>query len=120
MGRGHRACSQPKRRLHCGHREGLAEHYRRRGDPRDTVRQEIAAVLKRQMRVFPVLVGGARMPAEEDLSADLQALCRWNASELPEKYWDVAVQDLIKALETAFAPSAQPRTATPPPARRTW
>lgn len=93
---------------------------RRLDDPRDTVRQEIAAVLKRQMRVFPVLVGGARMPAEEDLSADLQALCRWNASELPEKYWDVAVQDLIKALETAFAPSAQPRTATPPPARRTW
>jgi hypothetical protein len=88
----------------------------------DTVRQEIAAVLKRQMRVFPVLVGGAKMPAEEDLPPDLQALCRRNAIELPEQHWDEAVQKLIKALETAFAPSvAQPVTPTsPPPTRQTW
>jgi hypothetical protein len=87
---------------------------RRLDDPRDTVRQEIAAVLKRQMRVFPVLVGGAKMPAEQDLPADLQALCRRNAIELPEQHWDEAVQKLIKSLETAFVPPAEPRTSAPP------
>jgi hypothetical protein len=99
-----------------------ASGIRRLDDPRDTVRQEIAAVLKRQMRVFPVLVGGARMPAEHDLPADLQALCRRNAIDLPEQHWDEAVQKLIKALETAFAPSAQPPAPTPPPfrPRRMW
>ena len=35
---------------------------RRLDDHNDIVRQEIAVVLKREMRVFPVLVGGARMP----------------------------------------------------------
>jgi hypothetical protein len=93
---------------------------RRLDNPHDTVRQEIAAVLRRQMRVFPVLVGAAQMPAEEDLPADLQALCRWNAIELPEQHWEVAVQKLIKALETAFAPSAERRAATPSRSRRTW
>ncbi|MGA3039794.1 MAG: toll/interleukin-1 receptor domain-containing protein [Bryobacteraceae bacterium] len=93
---------------------------RRLDDPRDTVRQEIAAVLKRQMRVFPVLVGGARMPTEGNLPADLQALCRRNAIELPEQHWDEAVQKLIKALETAFVPSAEPRASAPPSPRRAW
>jgi hypothetical protein len=92
---------------------------RRLDDPGDIVRQEIAVVLKRQMRVFPVLVGGARMPAERELPTDLQALCRWNAIDIPEPYWDAAVEKLIKSLETAVAPSAQPRVSTPP-ARRTW
>ena len=92
---------------------------RRLNNPRDTVREEIAAVLRRQMRVFPVLVGGARMPAEEDLPADLQALCRWNAIELPEQHWEEAVQKLVKALGTAFAPSPELRRVTPPP-RTTW
>jgi hypothetical protein len=72
------------------------------------------------MRVFPVLVDGAKMPAERDLPADLQALCRWNAIEIPEPYWDAAVKKLIESLETAVAPSAKPRVSTPPPSRRTW
>lgn len=91
---------------------------RRLDDPRDTVRQEIAAALKRQMRVFPVLVGGARMPAEDDLPPDLQSLCRRNAIELPEQHWDEAVHKLTKALENAFAPPSGPPTATP--SRRPW
>jgi hypothetical protein len=39
---------------------------RRLDDPRDTVRQELVTALGRKMRVFPVLVGGAKMPQEED------------------------------------------------------
>src|SRR5580704_15488648 len=35
---------------------------RRLDDPRDTVRQELQTALTSGMRVFPILVGGARMP----------------------------------------------------------
>jgi hypothetical protein len=90
---------------------------RRLDDPNDIVRQEIAVVLKRRMPVFPVLVGGATMPAEGELPADLQALCSWNAIEIPEPYWDAAVAKLIKSLEAAVAPSAEPR---PAPSRGKW
>ena len=92
---------------------------RRLDDHNDIVRQEIAVVLKREMRVFPVLVGGARMPAASDLPADLQALCRWNAIEIPEPYWDEAVKKLIESLEPAVAPSVKPRVPAPS-ARQTW
>ncbi len=88
---------------------------RRLDDPNDIVRQEIAAALKRQIRVFPVLVGGARMPSEDELPEDLWALCRRNAIELPEQHWDEGVQKLIKGLETAFATPAKP-----PASSRKW
>ncbi len=77
---------------------------RRLDDPRDTVRQEIVTALERKMRVFPVLVGGAKMPAEERLPSDLQALCRRNALEITEQDWDAAFDKLLKALETSFGP----------------
>jgi len=93
---------------------------RRLADPRDTVRQEIAAVLKRNMRVFPVLVGGATMPAEEDLPAELQPLCRRNAIELTEAYWDEGVQKLIVALEPLLGRPVNARIAKPPLFRRGW
>lgn len=58
---------------------------RRLDDPKDTVRQELVTALERRMCVFPVLVGGARMPQEEELPADLQSLCRRNALEITEQ-----------------------------------
>lgn len=93
---------------------------RRLDDPRDTVRQEIAAVLKRNMRVFPVLVGGATMPAEGDLPADLQPLCGRNAIELTEQYWDEGVQKLILALEPLLGRPVSPAAVKPPLFRRWW
>jgi hypothetical protein len=92
---------------------------RRLDDPRDTVRQEIAAVLKRDMRVFPVLVGGATMPAQENLPADLQPLCGRNAIELTETYWDEGVQKLILALEPLLG-RPHLETVKPPLFRRWW
>ena len=86
---------------------------RRMDDPHDVVRQEVAAVLNREMRVFPVLVGGARMPAAEDLPEDLQPLCRRNAIELSEQHWDEGVQRLLQALETALKPQPRPKTTGP-------
>jgi hypothetical protein len=93
--------------------------HRRLDDPRDTVRQEIAAVLKRNMRVFPVLVGGATMPAQENLPLDLQPLCGRNAIELTETYWDEGVQKLILALEPLLG-RPHLETAKPPLFRRWW
>jgi hypothetical protein len=86
---------------------------RRMDDPHDVVRQEVAAVLRRQMRVFPILVGGAKMPAAEDLPEDLRPLCRRNAMELSEQHWDEGVQRLLQALETALKPQRQLKAAGP-------
>ena len=47
---------------------------RRIDDPSDFVRLEIANALKRDIAVIPVLVGGAKMPREEDLPDDLRGL----------------------------------------------
>ncbi len=75
---------------------------RRLDDPRDTVRQEVATALQRQMRVFPVLVGGAQMPAEEDIPPELQGLCRRNALHITEQDWDEDYAKLLRAIEVSL------------------
>jgi hypothetical protein len=75
---------------------------RRLDDPKDTVRQEILTALRRGVRVFPVLVGGARMPSEEELPADLQSLARRNALEITEQDWDEGFEKLAEALDHAL------------------
>jgi hypothetical protein len=80
---------------------------RRLNDPRDSVRQEIVAALERKMRVFPVLVGGAKMPTEEELPPDLHSLCRRNALEITEQDWDEDLRKLVSALETALGTTQQ-------------
>ena len=72
---------------------------RRLDDPRDTVRKEVATALGNGMRVFPVLVGGAKMPAEEELPEELQPLARRNALEISEQDFDEDVEKLAKAIE---------------------
>ena len=76
-----------------------ANGQRRLDDPRDTVRKEVATALANGMRVFPVLVGGAKMPAEEDLPAEMQSLARRNALEISEQDFDEDVTKLARALE---------------------
>src|SRR5579885_2851705 len=76
---------------------------RRLDDPKDTVRQEILTALRRGVRVFPVLVGGARMPSEEELPADLQSLARRNALEITEQDWDEASRNSQRRLTTPWA-----------------
>ncbi len=56
---------------------------RRLDDPRDWVRVEISsALVQPNVRVIPVLVRGAAMPAESELPDDLKELCWRNALEL--------------------------------------
>ena len=83
---------------------------RRLDDPEDFVRLEISSALKRNIRIIPVLVGGAAMPAEEQLPPDLDPLRRWNAIQLVEEYYDQGLQRLIDALHPQLgAPRTEER-----------
>jgi hypothetical protein len=79
---------------------------RRLDDPKDTVRQELQTALKSGMRVFPILVGGAKMPPEEELPGELQALARRNALEVSEQDWNEDFEKLVRALERTLGWSA--------------
>jgi hypothetical protein len=72
---------------------------RRLDDPNDLVRSEIARALQRpDVRVIPVLVDGAQMPAEHELPPDLAPLSRRQACELTDSRWDYDVETLAQRL----------------------
>jgi TIR domain len=90
---------------------------RRLDDPTDYLRVEVATALRNEkIRVIPILVGQASMPAPEDLPADLAELARRNGFELRDSRWDSDVTLLIQAIERAFADlaSAGPNPPVPP------
>jgi hypothetical protein len=60
---------------------------RRLDDPEDFVRLEVASALQRNVRVIPVLVGGATMPESEQLPAVLASLSRRNALLVSDLDW---------------------------------
>jgi hypothetical protein len=60
------------------------------------------------------------MPAEEELPADLQALCRRNALELTEQDWDEDFAKLLKALETSLGLRATPLAGSARSAGAKW
>ena len=70
-------------------------------DPSDWVRTEIAAALKRKIRVIPVLVGGASVPTIDLLPDDLDALAQRQAHELTDKRWSFDVEQLVNTLPAA-------------------
>jgi len=71
---------------------------KRLDNPKDFVRLEIAAALKRNIPVIPVLVRDARMPRAEDLPEDLKDLVFRDGVELTHARWDSDVEDLMRAL----------------------
>jgi predicted ATPase len=72
---------------------------RRLDEPSDFVRREIQTALASDARVIPVLVGGARMPAESDLPPPIAPLAHRHAVELLDRRWRVDVDGLIDAIE---------------------
>jgi hypothetical protein len=66
-------------------------------NPDDFVRVEVEAALKRDIAI-PVLVGGARMPAAEQLPAEIAALAYRNAFELSHNTWESDVREMIRRL----------------------
>ena len=70
----------------------------RAGAGEDLVRHEIAIGVKRGLTVIPVLVGGARMPATEDLPGELAAFGRCQAVEIRDERFDDDCADLVSFL----------------------
>jgi formylglycine-generating enzyme required for sulfatase activity len=72
---------------------------RRLDNPSDFVRLEVAAALRRNVRVIPVLVGGASMPPVQELPTVLSHLSRRQAIELSDQRWKHDVSRLVTTLE---------------------
>jgi hypothetical protein len=84
---------------------------RRLDQPDDFVRQEIELALSRQMRLVPVLVGGASMPKSSDLPPSLAALTSLNAAVLQDgPGYDNDIAHLIAYLERIVKSSSQRKT----------
>lgn len=85
---------------------------RRLDDPNDWVRLEIANGLEQGALVVPVLVEGARMPAEADLPDPLKPLARRNALDLTDERWDYDVGSLVGAIRGGAADRSTTEGAT--------
>jgi TIR domain len=70
---------------------------RRLDDPRDFVRLEITAALNRNIRVIPVLVGGARLPTTEELPEPLDRLVHRHAISLDNETWELGVSRIVES-----------------------
>jgi hypothetical protein len=64
----------------------------------DLVRLEIAAALKRNIPVTPVLLQGAEMPPPERLPEDLKELVYRNGVELGHSTWESDVREMVRRL----------------------
>ncbi len=76
---------------------------RRIDNPGDYVRMEIEAALERNTLVIPILVGGAQMPAADDLPPSLAKLVRRNALELSPSRFDADAGRLLAVLDEILA-----------------
>lgn len=72
---------------------------RRLDDPKDFVRIEIAAALKRGIPVAPVLIDDSVLPHASDLPDDLQGLTRRNGAKLRRETFDSDAERLIAGLK---------------------
>lgn len=64
----------------------------------DYVRLELARALNRNLRVVPVLVGGAALPAATELPDDLRGLVKRQAVVLHDETWHQDVDGLVRSL----------------------
>ncbi len=71
-------------------------------DSQDWVHVELATALRRGIKVIPVLLDGARMPAVENLPSDLQSLVRMNAADVRASRLNADVWDLTGATMSAL------------------
>jgi hypothetical protein len=95
-------------------------HGRRRIDnPDDFIHTEIAAALRQDKPVVPVLVGGAHMPQADSLPLDLRDLVRRQAAVLRDAHWEQDVTELLHALDALTGRTvSEPRSDLPRPPRR--
>ena len=72
---------------------------RRLDEPDDYVRREVGAALAAGVRVVPVLVDRAELPAPEDLPEALRPLAQRQAVALRDATWHQDVDALVRRLE---------------------
>jgi TIR domain/WD domain, G-beta repeat len=93
------------------------KHDRRRlDDPDDIVRLEVEAALDREVRVIPILVGGAVMPQRGELPDSLAKLARRNGLNVRHDSFRSDVARLVTAIERMVAvgpPDEAPLVAEP-------
>ena len=90
-------------------------------DSGDFVRLEVAAALKRGMRVIPVLLDNAELPSAAQLPEDLRALLQRNALELRNTGFAADIDRLAGALRESVgsgAPAPPPAAAAAPATRK--
>jgi hypothetical protein len=100
---------------------------RRLDNSDDFVRIEISAALQRGIRVVPVLVEGAKMPAADELPDALVGIARRQALEVYDSQWNAGVERLtstLKRVPKTRTPGSTPARLRglklrPPPTRRT-
>lgn len=66
----------------------------------DFVRLEVSTALSRNIRVIPILVGGAKDLTESQLPDDLKLLARRQSHELSDNRWDYDSDQLIRSIES--------------------
>lgn len=94
-----------------------SEGRRRLHQPGDYVRIEIAAGLRRSnVRVIPVLVGGAAMPSGQQLPEEIAALSRRNAFEIMDSRWRADRAELLRQLDRWLDPADRLRRLRKPAA----
>jgi hypothetical protein len=86
----------------------------------DWVRLEISTALQRNIRVVPVLVDGAELPAPEQLPYDLQPLLKRQAYEISNKRWKYDTDELIKFLVRSAGITPKYQTQQPVKQERSW
>ncbi len=83
--------------------------HRRLDQSHDYVRLEIAGALARpEVRIIPVLIEGATMPAPEALPEDIRALARRHAMNLRDDAWDHDVDRLAGVIADVTRSSIAP------------
>ena len=93
---------------------------RRLDDPKDWVRLEVAAALRRDILVVPVLIDGARLPDSDSLPEELRPLCQRNACELSDPRWSYDVGELVKDLENVVRQSKSSKLSRMKDKRLRW
>jgi TIR domain-containing protein len=67
--------------------------------PKDWVRQEIEAALKRDIPIIPVRVQGARMPSDDELPSSIADLTGFQSAEVTDSRWTYDVGLLIRSID---------------------
>lgn len=93
---------------------------RRLDDPADLVGLEIGSALNRNIRVIPVLLQDARMPATEELPENISGLARRQAIELSDANLDRDAERLIRVLEAELGAESRRDVEPVSPLKRYW